>query len=101
MFDFANTQKPILYYTYDLELYRDSVRGFYIDFEAEAPGPFLRNTEEIIDSIQHLSRVEEEYKEKYAAFYNKYCSLGRWKSRWRRIIDHLIENKILNESNKK
>src|SRR5699024_3141759 len=48
MFDYANTKRPILYFTYDLETYRDMVRGFYIDFEKEAPGPFVRTTDEII-----------------------------------------------------
>src|SRR5699024_11601462 len=28
MFDFANTKKPMLFYTYDLEEYRDDIRGF-------------------------------------------------------------------------
>src|SRR5699024_8264126 len=39
MFDFANTRRPMIFYTYDLETYRDDVRGFYMDFEQEAPGP--------------------------------------------------------------
>ena len=38
MFDFAVTGKPMFFFTYDLEHYRDEVRGFYFDFEAEAPG---------------------------------------------------------------
>lgn len=28
MFDFANTNKPMIFYTYDLEHYRDNLRGF-------------------------------------------------------------------------
>ena len=39
MFDFAATGRPMLFFTYDLEHYRDQLRGFYFDFEAEAPGP--------------------------------------------------------------
>src|SRR5699024_12553815 len=35
MFDFANTKRPMLFYTYDLESYRDNLRGFYMDFEEE------------------------------------------------------------------
>ena len=41
MFDFAPTGKPMLFFTYDLEDYRDNLRGFYFDFEAEVPGPLL------------------------------------------------------------
>ena len=38
MFDFANTGRPMLFFTYDLEAYRDEIRGFYFDFGAQAPG---------------------------------------------------------------
>ena len=37
MFDFAVTGRPMLFFTYDLERYRDRLRGFYFDFEAEHP----------------------------------------------------------------
>ena len=36
MFDFAVTGKPMLFYTYDLDRYRDDVRGFYFDLERRA-----------------------------------------------------------------
>src|SRR5699024_3281888 len=48
MFDFANTKKPLLFFTYDLEEYKENIRGFYMDFENEAPGPLLFNTDEVI-----------------------------------------------------
>ena len=44
MFDFAVTGRPMVFFTYDLERYRDHVRGFYFDFDAEAPGPLLSTT---------------------------------------------------------
>ncbi|MET8348010.1 CDP-glycerol glycerophosphotransferase family protein, partial [Streptomyces microflavus] len=31
--DFALTGRPMLFHTYDLEHYRDTVRGFCLDFE--------------------------------------------------------------------
>ena len=39
MFDFANTGRPMLFFTYDLDAYEEEIRGFYFDFEATAPGP--------------------------------------------------------------
>jgi CDP-glycerol glycerophosphotransferase len=75
MFDFANSKRPILFYTYDLEVYRDQLRGFYMDFENEAPGPLIRNSQEIIDAIIDIEEVQKRYKDKYLAFYNKYCLL--------------------------
>ncbi|MFS0647400.1 CDP-glycerol glycerophosphotransferase family protein [Siminovitchia sp. 179-K 8D1 HS] len=75
MFDFANTGRPILFYTYDLDNYRDHLRGFYMDFEKEAPGPLVYNTDEIINSVKHIDAIQDQYNEKYVDFQNKYCPL--------------------------
>ncbi|WP_165976225.1 CDP-glycerol glycerophosphotransferase family protein [Bacillus salipaludis] len=75
MFDFANTKRPILFYTYDLEIYRDQLRGFYMDFEKEAPGPLLKTSDELIAAIQYIESIQKQYKNKYLDFYNKYCKL--------------------------
>ncbi|MGG1572268.1 bifunctional glycosyltransferase/CDP-glycerol:glycerophosphate glycerophosphotransferase [Fictibacillus sp. NRS-1165] len=73
-FDYANLQRPILFYTYDLEKYRDTLRGFYIDMEKEVPGPLLRDSSEVISSIKNIDIVKKQYKENYDRFYDKYCS---------------------------
>ncbi|MFC4620433.1 CDP-glycerol glycerophosphotransferase family protein [Camelliibacillus cellulosilyticus] len=75
MFDFANSRRPILFYTYDLEEYRDDLRGFYMDFEQEAPGPLLQTTEEVIEAIQRIDDIKKDYQKRYDAFYQKYCGL--------------------------
>lgn len=90
MFDFANTGKPMLFYTYDLEDYRDNIRGFYMDFEQEAPGPLVFNTEEIIDSIQNIDNTVLEYQEKYQRFQKKYCSLEDGKAS-ERVVNQLFK----------
>ncbi|MFD0883381.1 CDP-glycerol glycerophosphotransferase family protein, partial [Streptosporangium algeriense] len=68
MFDFAVTGRPILLYTYDLEHYRDEVRGFSFDLEALAPGPLLRTTREVAAAVRDLDGVRAEYGERYRAF---------------------------------
>jgi len=73
-FDYANLKRPILFYTYDLEKYRDQLRGFYIDIENEVPGPLLKTTEEVIHAIEHIDEVNQQYKEKYTLFHNKFCA---------------------------
>jgi CDP-glycerol glycerophosphotransferase len=75
MVDFANTGKPMLLYTYDLERYRDEMRGFYNDFEAEAPAPLLRTTEEVVEALSNLDAVTDAYGDRYAAFHQRYCHL--------------------------
>jgi CDP-glycerol glycerophosphotransferase len=73
-FDYANLQRPILFYTYDLEKYRDTLRGFYIDMEKDVPGPLLKTTEEIVECIKNIDQVKEAYKEKYDRFVETFCA---------------------------
>jgi len=89
MFDFAHTGRPILYYTYDLEDYRDNLRGFYMDFVSEAPGPFLKTTSDIISSMKKIEGIETEFKEKYDAFRDKYCGFRDADSS-KRIVDYFF-----------
>lgn len=53
MFDFACTGRPMVFFTHDLERYRDEVRGFYVDFEAEAPGPLVRTADEVAEVLKY------------------------------------------------
>lgn len=75
MFDYSNLKRPIIFFTYDIEQYRDSLRGFYFDFEEEAPGPLVTDTEGVIDSLKSLEKINEKYKEKQVDFYNKFCHI--------------------------
>lgn len=74
-FDYAGLKRPMLFFTYDIAKYRDTLRGFYFDIEKEVPGPLLFTTDEIIDSIKNIDDVAVAYKEKYEQFYEKFCSL--------------------------
>jgi CDP-glycerol glycerophosphotransferase len=71
MFDFAGTGKPILLFTYDLERYRDEVHGFYFDLEAQAPGPLLRTSAEVVAALR--AGDTGEYRQAHADFAAKYC----------------------------
>lgn len=74
-FDYANLKRPMLFFTYDLEKYRDVLRGFYINIEEELPGPLLFTTEEIIDGIQNIDKIKTKYSQRYDKFYEKFCGL--------------------------
>lgn len=71
-FDYAILKRPMLFYVYDIENYRDNLRGFYFDFEAKAPGPLVKTTEEMITEIEAIENGSFVYDE---AFYNKFCYL--------------------------
>jgi CDP-glycerol glycerophosphotransferase len=90
MFDFAGTGKPMVFFTYDLERYRDHVRGFYFDFTAEAPGPLLRTSEEVIEALREIDSVREGYAGAYAAFVGKFCPYDDGGAAGR-VIEHIIE----------
>ena len=75
MFDFAITGRPLLFYTYDLEDYRDRLRGFYFDLEDVAPGPLVRTSKELVSAIADLDAVRAQYADRYAAFRQTFCCL--------------------------
>ncbi|WP_034089884.1 bifunctional glycosyltransferase/CDP-glycerol:glycerophosphate glycerophosphotransferase [Streptacidiphilus albus] len=89
MFDYAITGRPILFFTYDLEHYRDALRGFYFDFEATAPGPLLATSEELVAALRDLDPVTEEYAPAYRAFREKFCDLDDG-SASRRVVDRML-----------
>jgi CDP-glycerol glycerophosphotransferase len=80
MFDFATTGRPMLFFTYDLAHYRDQLRGFYFDLEAEAPGPLLTNSDEVVAALRDADGVADAYQAAYAAFAAKYCPLDDGKA---------------------
>jgi CDP-glycerol glycerophosphotransferase len=90
MFDFAPTGRPILFFTYDLEQYRDNLRGFYFDLEAEAPGPLLATSDEVVQAIRDLDAVSAGYHASYQAFAAKFCPLDDGKA-GARACDRIFE----------
>lgn len=74
-FDFASTGRPIVFFTPDLEDYRDQIRGFSIDFETEAPGPLLRTSEDVVEALRDPEAVAEAHRDGYERFVAAYCSL--------------------------
>ncbi len=89
MFDFAVTGRPMLFFTYDLAQYRDQLRGFYFDFEAEAPGPLLASSEEVLAAVKDTGAAVAGYGAAYQAFAAKYCPLDDGKA-GARVCDRLF-----------
>jgi CDP-glycerol glycerophosphotransferase len=74
MCDFANTGRPMLFYTYDLANYRDVLRGFYFDFEDEVPGPLITDEADLVAAIADADAIRAEYDAKYRAFAERFCA---------------------------
>jgi CDP-glycerol glycerophosphotransferase len=73
MADFACTGRPMLFFAYDLDSFREQVRGFYIDYEATVPGPVLRTSEELADALAGLDALQAVHADRYAAFRSRFC----------------------------
>lgn len=72
MFDYALLNKPMLFFVYDYEKYKDELRGFYFDFAAEAPGKLARTTADLIEALSDLDQYKQDYSKKYDLFSTKF-----------------------------
>ncbi|MFV0342350.1 MAG: CDP-glycerol glycerophosphotransferase family protein [Anaerocolumna sp.] len=70
MFDYSLLNRPCFFFAYDLENYKNNLRGFYFDFIKEAPGPIVTTTMELIQAINEFD--PKDYEEKYKAFTKKF-----------------------------
>ena len=50
-FDYANLRKPILFYMYDLDAYKNHIRDLYIDV-LDLPGPIIEEFDELAEQIK-------------------------------------------------
>ena len=70
-FDYANLNRKIIYYMYDLDEYKNDIRGFYISLD-ELPGRIVTTEDELLEAI---AQNDPEMEEKFKAFNKKYNSL--------------------------
>ncbi len=88
LFDFAVTGKPIVLFLYDLEHYRDRLRGFTLDLVAEAPGPMPTDQAGLTEALSDLPALVRDYGARYAAFRKRYCHLDDGRAT-QRVLDRL------------
>ncbi|MFG2842508.1 CDP-glycerol glycerophosphotransferase family protein [Kitasatospora sp. NPDC048296] len=94
MFDFAITGRPIYFFAYDLEHYRDTLRGFYFDFEPNAPGPLVPTSAELLGALRELADSGADlppgYAGRYRRFRAEHCTLDDGGAA-RRVVDRMLE----------
>lgn len=66
-FDYANLERPILFYMYDYEQYKNEMRDFYFDIHM-LPGPVLIEQEDVLISLKNLSDTVDKFEKKYMEF---------------------------------
>lgn len=84
-FDYLITERPILFYIPDLEMYRDK-RGMEFPLE-ELPGPVTSRIEDLITYIASIDKIQERYK----------FQLLQMKNRYLRYDDGMVSKRILNK----
>ena len=89
-FDYANLKRPIIFFMYDLDDYRDRLRGFYFDIEKDAPGPIVKTEDELYYAIEHASKSGHVSHESFEKFYNRFCYLEDGKAT-ERVVKRLLE----------
>lgn len=72
-FDYATLNRPIIFYMYDLEDYRDRLRGFYIDIEADAPGKIVKTEDDLFAEIGRALEEGHCDEQRYEKFRDRFC----------------------------
>ena len=88
-FDYANLKRPMLFYMYDLDIYKGKMRDFYIDLK-ELPGPIVETEEDLYEEIEKIDNYFEKYAKKYEKFNKKYNYLDDANSS-ERVINEIIK----------
>ena len=86
-FDYSILKRPIIFYMYDLEEYKHTLRDFYIELD-ELPGPIIEKEKELIKAIKGMNKFK--YDKKYKAFNDKYTYLDDGKAA-ERVVKELIK----------
>ena len=88
-FDYANLKRPIIFYMYDLDYYRDESNGFYFDVEENLPGKIVKTDDDLIDEIIRVSK-EFKYDKKYEDFNKKFNYLDDGEAS-KRVVETVIK----------
>jgi CDP-glycerol glycerophosphotransferase len=91
-FDYANLKRPMIFFTYDLEEYKEDIRGFYFDFEKKAPGPLVETTEEVIELIKSLADATIP-NDRMNEFYQRFCYLEDGHATERVVKEVILKNR--------
>lgn len=71
-FEFSLLNRPMIFYAYDLDTYKDE-RGLWDNYEEQVPGPVVKNTMEIIHVIENKD-YELHLVQPFADEWNRYSN---------------------------
>ena len=80
MFDYGILKRPQFFFAYDIDKYDKGLRGFYMNYMEDLPGPIYTEPYGLSKELKNLDKVQQQYQEKIDAFYNRFCSLDNGKA---------------------
>ena len=85
MIEYGILNRPIIFFTYDLDSYLKNERGFYYDFKKTVPGPIVYTSDELIDTVKNdefdLHKISEFVRTQFDAIDGESS---------RRVVDFLL-----------
>ena len=87
MFDFSVTGKPMIFLAPDLDDYI-AKRGFYFDFEQEAPGPILKDASFLRKALESIDSQKVQYAARYLA----------WQQKFNKLEDGLASKRVVDKT---
>ena len=73
-FDYANLERPVIFFMYDRAHYERELRGFYLSL-AELPGDIVTTEDEVISILNDLSGYSRHWEAALREFRRKYAPL--------------------------
>ncbi len=96
MFDYGILKRPQLFFPYDIEKYATELRGFYIDYHNDLPGPIYTDPDALIEGLKNIELIRETYQDQIEAFHQRFCSMEN--GRAAQYIGDMIYNEIQKSS---
>ncbi len=93
-FDYASLKRPIIFYMYDYDSYKNTLRDFYIDTK-ELPGPIVKAQDELGECILNSGKLLSTYSDTYSRFIKRFCCHEDGNAA-RRVVEECILNNIKN-----
>ena len=91
--DFLILERPIIFYTYDLEEYTKD-RGLYFDMN-DMPGPNCFTAAEVVSAVKEADKLIARYQDRYDELKEKFCGRDDGNA-GKRVCDIIFKKKISN-----
>lgn len=88
-FDYSILNRPIVFYMYDLNEYKEEIRGFYLDINKELPGPIIQKEDKLLGFIRNNEFENKQYADKVSDFRKVYAEFENGQAS-KKIVDNLI-----------